>query len=164
MLIRVQYTPVCDSDQFDLYQTWKASKSGTLKSVSVNIARSVQTVPLSLTVFKFTNYNDLIMPEYKWTTLGSASLNATQLSYTFDTATIPVTSNSTVKAGDLLGLAIVGQDFAPYCHLEYDATGDQSRVLYQRGAGQNSWRGLKGRTSPLYKRDGKGVKVFANYS
>lgn len=36
---------------------------GTLKSVSVNIAKSVQTVPLSLTVFKFSNYNDLASPE-----------------------------------------------------------------------------------------------------
>lgn len=63
VLTASQYTPVCDSDQFDLYQTWKVSKNGTLKSVAVNIARSVQTVPLALTVFKFDSYDDLIMPE-----------------------------------------------------------------------------------------------------
>lgn len=38
-------------------------KSGKLRSVSVNIAASVQTVPLSLTVFKFDSYADLISPE-----------------------------------------------------------------------------------------------------
>lgn len=56
------YNPVCDSDSWLLYQTWKASKSGSLKSVSLNVARGSQTVPLSLTVFKFGQYNDLFAP------------------------------------------------------------------------------------------------------
>ncbi|USW54292.1 Putative glycoside hydrolase, family 43 [Septoria linicola] len=158
------YTPVCDSDSFDLYQTWTASKSGTLKSVSVNIARARQEIPLSLTVYKFSSYNDMIQPEYKWTTLGTISTNATDLKYTFDVATVPVTSNATVKVGDLLGIAMTGQDFSPYCHLEYDASADSKKVLYQRGAGQNSWRGLEGTTSILYKRAGKGVKFFSTYA
>ncbi|EME38324.1 glycoside hydrolase family 43 protein [Dothistroma septosporum NZE10] len=160
----VVYTPVCDSDQSDLFQTWKASKSGTLRNVFVNIARSVQTVPLALTVFKFDSYDDLIAPRYKWNTLGSVSYNATALSYTFDTTSVPITSNSTIKAGDLLGLAITGSDFAPYCHLEYNHSGDASRILFQRGAGQSSWRGPEGRTSPVYKREGRGVKVFSVYA
>lgn len=70
------YSAVCDSDQFDLFQTWKASRSGTFRSVSINIARSVQTAPLSLTVFKFSSYADLVAPQYEWTTLGIASYNA----------------------------------------------------------------------------------------
>ena len=57
------YNPVCDSDSFYLHQTWKASKAGTIKSVSLNVARGSQTVPLTLTVFKFGSYNDLFTPE-----------------------------------------------------------------------------------------------------
>lgn len=73
------------------------------------------------------------------------------------------TGNATVALGDLLGLAIAGQDFTPYCHLEYDVDSRSGVVLYQRGAGQNSWRGLKGNTSPVYVREGKGVKFFVEY-
>lgn len=65
--------------------------------------------------------------------------------------------------GDKLGLAISGQDFAPYCHLEFDVEGESDMALFQRGAGQNSWRGLKGNMSPFYVREGKGVKFFATY-
>lgn len=57
------YSPVCDSDSFLLYQTWKASKSGSLSSVSLNVAKASQTVPLALTVFKFGQYDDLFTPE-----------------------------------------------------------------------------------------------------
>lgn len=162
------YAPICDSDQFDLFQTFRASHSGTLKSISVNIAGArTQTVPLTLTFFKFSSYADLINPEYKWTTLGSTSINSTYLSYVFNTTTVPVTANTgnaTVQAGDMLGLAIAGQDFTPYCHLEYDVDEGKGVVLFQRGAGQNSWRGLKGNTSPVYVREGKGVKFFVEYA
>jgi len=56
------YSPVCDSDSFSLYQTWKASQAGTLKSVSFNVARGSQTVPLASTVFKFQSYDQLFTP------------------------------------------------------------------------------------------------------
>lgn len=98
--------------------------------------------------------------------LGEASINASDLSYVFNTATVSVKANSTVAAvqpGDNLGLAISGADFAPYCHLEYETGRDSSVKLYQRGAGQNSWRGLSGKTSVVYERIGKGVKFFATY-
>lgn len=86
----------------------------------------------------------------------------------FDTTSVPITSNATVQEGDLLGLAISrpsrgGQDYAPYCHLEYDIEAGETSVLYQRGAAQNSWRGLKGDRSPVYERKGKSVKFFASY-
>ncbi|KAK4574517.1 hypothetical protein LTR86_001358 [Recurvomyces mirabilis] len=163
------YEAVCDSDQFDLFQTWQASKSGTMHSVSFNVAKSVQTVPLLLTIFKFSSYADLISPEYKYTTLGTAPYNATSLSFVFNTTSIPITSNATVSAGDLLGLSITGSDFAPYCHLEYEttnSTGSSASAfrLYQRGAGQNSWRGLQGKTSPVYERVGRSVKLFVTYA
>ena len=153
------YSAVCDSDQFILFQTWTASKSGALKEVAVNIAKSVQTVPLTLNVFKFDSISDLISPEYKYTLLGSASLNQTYLSYVFNTTS--VYTNKTVDAGDKLGLSIAGSDFAPYCHLEYDVESDSDRVLLQQGVGQNSWRGLGGNISPVHERVGKGVKFFA---
>ncbi|KAK5135352.1 hypothetical protein LTR08_005294 [Meristemomyces frigidus] len=163
------YTPVCDSDLFDLFQTWQApTHNGTLTSVSINVAASVQTTPLVLTVFKVDSISDLLAPEYKWTTLGTAQYNASQLSYVFDVAEVSITSNATVKAGDLLGLSLTGlvqgaPEFAPYCHLEYELGTTGGTKLWQRGAGQNSWRGLSGRTSPIYERQGKGLKMFATY-
>lgn len=58
------YNPVCDSDSFVLYQTWAAAKSGSVKSISLNVAKGSQTVPLAVTVFKFGSYDDLYQPEY----------------------------------------------------------------------------------------------------
>jgi hypothetical protein len=99
--------------------------------------------------------------------LGSASYNSTSLSYVFNTTTVPVTSNATlasVSRGDLLGLAVTGSDFAPYCHLEYDTAGNNAQFrLFQRGAGQNSWRGANGKTSVVYERVGRSLKFFATY-
>ncbi|KAG9517633.1 Arabinanase/levansucrase/invertase, partial [Aureobasidium melanogenum] len=158
------YTPICDSDSFILYQTWTAAKSGTLKSVSLNVARGAQTVPLSLTVFKLSSVNDLFTPSFKWTPLGSASFSANQTSYTFDTVTVPVTTNATVSKGELLGLSISGADYSPWCHLEYDTEEKCGFRLFQQGNGQYSWRGLQGKNPPVYERLGKSVKFFATYA
>ncbi|KEQ66123.1 Arabinanase/levansucrase/invertase [Aureobasidium melanogenum CBS 110374] len=160
------YSPVCDSDSFILYQTWTASKSGTIKSVSVNVARGVQTVPLSLTVFKLSSINDLFTPEYKWTPLGSSSCFANQTSYTFDTVTVPLI-NATVSQGELLGFRLQGADYSPWCHLEFDTKEEACAGnfrLFQQGQGQYSWRGLQGKNSPVYERQGKSVKFFATYA
>lgn len=96
--------------------------------------------------------------------MGSASLNASALSFVFNVTAVKITSNATVKAGQLLGLEISGSDFAPYCHLEYATDAASSFKLYQQGVGQNSWRGLSGRTSPVYQRIGQSVKLFASYA
>lgn len=56
------YSSVCDSISFLLYQTWTASKSGTLDSVSLNIARGAQTSAITATVFKFGSYTELLTP------------------------------------------------------------------------------------------------------
>ena len=40
--------------------------------------------------------------------MGTAVYNSTSLSYVFNTSSIAITSNATVAAGDLLGLAITG--------------------------------------------------------
>jgi hypothetical protein len=157
------YTPVCDSDSFILYQTWTASKSGTLKSVSLNVARGSQTIPLSLTIFKLPTLNDLFIPEVKWTALGTSTFPANTTSYTFDTVSVPITHNATVTKGELLGLSISGADFSPWCHLEYETTGDCGFKLFQQGNGQYSWRGLQGKNAPVYERLGKSVKFFATY-
>lgn len=69
-----------------------------------------------------------------------------------------------MSEGDLLGLAVMGQDYAPYCHLEYEMVPGEDKVLYQRGAGQNSWRGSQVSTSPVYERTGRGIKFFATYT
>lgn len=157
------YSPVCDSDTFLLYQTWSASKTGSLKSVNLNVARGSQTVPLSLTVFKFGGYNDLFTAGYKWTAIGTASFNASQTSYAFDTVSVPMVTNATVHEGELLGLAISGQDFSPWCHLEYSTGGNSSFRLFQQGSGQYSLRGLNGKGAPVYERIGKSVKFSSSY-
>lgn len=153
------YSPVCDSDQWTLFQTWTASKSGTLRQVSVNTAASYQKLPLTLNVFKFSNLSALASPHYRWTELGNATYNATSLSFVFNTTSVFL--NATVTKGDKLGIQISGPDFAPYCHLEYDVPASSDMILLQQGAGQNSWRGLDGKKTPLYQRVGKAVKFFA---
>lgn len=153
------YSPVCDSDQWTLFQTWTASKSGTLRQVSVNIAASYQKSPLILNVFKFSNLSALESPQYRWTELGNATYNATALSYVFNTSSVFL--EAPVQKGDKLGVEISGSDFAPYCHLEYDVPATSDLVLLQQGAGQNSWRGLDGKKSVIYQRVGKAVKFFA---
>jgi hypothetical protein len=41
-------------------------------------------------------------------------------------------------------------------------TGDQvPGKLFAQGSGQNSWRGIDGKTSVVYERIGKGIKFFA---
>ncbi|OCL14498.1 hypothetical protein AOQ84DRAFT_384686 [Glonium stellatum] len=152
------YQPVCDIDQFTLFQIWKSSKTGILKQVSVNIAASVQTVPLTLDVFKFSSIQDLVSSAYKYTLLATALFNSTSLSYVFNTASLY--PNATVSQGDYLGLSIAGSDFAPYCYLEYSVAGG-NQILLQQGSGQNSLRGLTESASPVYARIGKGLKFFA---
>lgn len=49
------YQTVCDSGLFTLYQTWTASKTGILKSLSINVAKSVQTANLTIPVFKISS-------------------------------------------------------------------------------------------------------------
>lgn len=157
------YAPVCDSEFFTLYQTWPAAQDGTLESVSLNVARGHQEAPLSLTLFRFSTHAELLSPGYKWTQIGSASFYANQTTWVFDTVTVPVTSNSTVSKGDLIGVSIAGFDVSPWCHLEYECEGD-GFVLYAQGGGQYSLRGAQGKTSPVYQRVGRSVKFFASYA
>jgi hypothetical protein len=89
------------------------------------------------------------------------------LTFAFNTVTIS-NINANVIVGDHLGFSISGPDFSPYCHLEYDTKlyargigGQDSGKLFVQEAGQNSWRGLDGKTSAVYEREGKGVKFFA---
>lgn len=85
--------------------------------------------------------------------------------------------NSTVAAGDNLGLSIAETTsdgsplgftgLIPYCHLEYNtsATNGPSapagQRTFQQAAGHNSWRGLQGNITPIQERMGVGVKFFA---
>jgi Glycosyl hydrolases family 43 len=167
------YQAVCDSDQYTVIQTWTASKSGTLKSVAINLAKAYQTAPLVVNVFKYSSDADLVQPGYKYTLLGTKSLaaNTSDLTFVFNTATIP--TNQSVVKGDKLGVSMgfgfFAQDFTPYCHLEYDTAKYSGGIngapapgkLFQQAQGQNSWRGANGKTSVVYERVGKGVKFFA---
>ncbi|CAK7229512.1 hypothetical protein SBRCBS47491_007272 [Sporothrix bragantina] len=167
------YQPVCDSDRYSaLYQTWTNSKAGVLRSVSVNVAAGGNNANLTISVFAFSNLTALVAPSYKYTLLGSATFSPDQLTQVFGTAIVPL--NATVQAGQMLGFAF-GEaggtgafnlgNFIPYCHLEYDTSGHGSeskgQVLLQQGSGQNSFRGIRGTTSPVTVRHGKGIKFFA---
>ncbi|KAF2663808.1 Arabinanase/levansucrase/invertase [Microthyrium microscopicum] len=164
------YTPVCDSDLFTLYQTFTTSKAGTLKEVSVNVAKGRQLMPLVISVFRFSSYSDLVAPNYIYEKLGSRMVLpsfATDLLTTFNAITVS-NLTATVKAGDHIGISITGSDFSPYCHLEYDTKAFAKTLgastapkLLVQGAGQNSWRGDNGKGSPVYEREGKSIKFFA---
>jgi hypothetical protein len=78
--------------------------------------------------------------------------------------------NAAVKQGDMLGFSfgnyypsgefISGGDLSPYCHLEYPTNGT-AQILLEQGAGQNSARGIDGKTSPVVPRTGKGMKFYS---
>jgi len=163
------YYPVCDSDVFTLLQTWKSSQSGVLREVAVNIAKGSQKSPLFLEVFKFSSYQDLTSPHYRYQSLGKRIIAANSKDLSFAFMTVSVTNMSgNVLVGEYLGLKISGSDISPYCHLEYntkvysDGINDRSPgKLFVQGAGQNSWRGLDGKTSVVYEREGKALKFWA---
>jgi hypothetical protein len=90
-----------------------------------------------------------------------------ELSFAFSTVTV-ANINAKISAGEHLGISISGADFAPYCHLEYDAkafvggiAGKAPGKLFLQGLGQNSWRGIDGKISPIYEKVGKGIKFHA---
>lgn len=59
----LQYEPVCDSNiYYKLVQTWTNSKAGSLRSVSVNVAAGGQTDNFTISVFKFSNIDELVSP------------------------------------------------------------------------------------------------------
>lgn len=158
-----------------MIQTWKSSNSGVLSSVAVNLAAGNQSTNVQVTVFRFSNVSDLVSPEYKVETLGSATFESNDILTSFKAMAVPL--NSTVAAGDQLGFVIAEttsdgsrlgfQNLVPYCHLEYQ-TGAANGPLapagqrtFQQAAGQNSWRGLQGNISPIQERLGVGIKFFA---
>ena len=106
---------------------------------------------------------------YRYTQLASKVISPTDknLTFAFDAVTISnITAN--VQVGDHLGFSITGPDFSPYCHLEYDTQKFPGGIghqkvgkLFAQGMGQNSWRGLQGKTSVVYERVGKAIKFFA---
>jgi hypothetical protein len=113
----------------------------------------------------------LILPlySYRYEQLGARTIlpASKDLSFAFNTVTVSNIS-AAVRTGDLLGFSISGPDLAPYCHLEYDTktypgvSKSQTPLrLFVQGAGQNSWRGIDGKISVVYEREGKGVKFLA---
>lgn len=132
-----------------MIQTWTNSKSGNLTEVGVNIARNIQSVNLTLIVFKFSNDSALISPGYRWEILGTQLFTPEQLDWSFGVAKVPC--NGTVASGDRLGVQIVSglnqafapDVYAPYCHLQTNSS-DSTRTMYGQGLGQNSPRGANG--------------------
>ncbi|KAK4169644.1 glycosyl hydrolase [Cladorrhinum sp. PSN259] len=167
------YEPVCDSDTFiTLHQTWRASKSGTLTEVAVNLAQGGQLTRFQIVVFRFSTVSELMSPGYKYTVLGQTTVAASDMSYSFNTTSVLL--NVTVKEGDMLGFSIgeaftggfnTGNNFTPYCHLEYStADAASGMVLIQQGSGQTSPRGIMqdGRpVPPIEIRKGRGIKFLA---
>lgn len=64
-IVGLQYHYVCDTDLYArVIQTWTNSKSGVLSSVAVNLAAGNQSTNVQVTVFRFSNFSDLVSPEY----------------------------------------------------------------------------------------------------
>lgn len=175
------YEPVCDSDTFvTLHQTWRSSKSGTLKEVAVNLAQGDQSTKFQILVYRFSTVEELMSAGYKYTVLGQTTVAAGDMSYSFNTTSVML--NATVSQGDMLGVSIgeaftggfnTGNNFTPYCHLEYDMAGasemgvheaDSGMVLIQQGSGQTSPRGMTADGKPVPPveiREGRGIKFLA---
>lgn len=108
--------------------------------------------------------------------LGSAEFSSAQIGPSFKAMSVPL--NATVAAGDQLGFYIAevtpagaprgGNSLVPYCHLEYNTgatngpAAPEGQIIFQQGAGQNSWRGLQMSLSPVQERTAKGIKFFTS--
>ncbi|KAH6681494.1 glycosyl hydrolase [Halenospora varia] len=155
-----KYTPDCNLPDYQLYQTFSTSKSGTLKSVDVNVAGDAPTGNLTITVFRFQNNTNFYTPRYVWETLATRDVIPSEISQAFESVTVPVL-NATVKAGDRIGIALVSGSITPMCTMLTNTTNPGAmlpaqgqvpggdRNLFAIGANQVSLRGKEGKTPPM---------------
>lgn len=160
------YTVVCDLPQYQLYQTWASSKSGSLTEVGVNMAADIATGNLSVTVFRYDNNTNFFTPRYAWETLATVNFLPADVTATMAVLRVPMT-NVTVKQGDRLGVALVNGGITPMCHPVKTETNimfsmdTSTRTLFANGIGQVSFRGNQGNTAPVQVMPGMEIKWYA---
>ncbi|KAL3425571.1 glycosyl hydrolase family 43 [Phlyctema vagabunda] len=159
------YSVVCDLPQYQLYQTWASSKSGSLTEVGVNMAAAGPTGNLTVTVFRYGNNTDFFTPRYVWESLATVNIVPADLSDSMRVVRVLV--NATVQEGDRLGLALVNDGVTPMCHpvLSHDNTvfneTTSTRTLFANGPGQVSLRGKLGNRPPVNVLPGKEIKWYS---
>ncbi|KAL8277380.1 hypothetical protein RQP46_010220 [Phenoliferia psychrophenolica] len=160
------YSVVCDIGKNQVTQTWLNTKTGTLKEVGVNMAITLQDVPMTATIFKYENNTNFFTPSYKWTELYTETLQPANFSRSLDVVSFrPV--NVTVKAGERLGISFLAYASvnAPYCRLEHTVPAFNEKKttngLFLNGVGQVSIRGKDGNASPVFASSGKELKWFS---
>ncbi|CZR54322.1 uncharacterized protein PAC_04206 [Phialocephala subalpina] len=159
------YTPQCNLPQYQLYQTWASSKTGTLKEVGVNLAGDFPTGNTTITVFRYSNNTNFFTPHYVWETLTSFNVVPADVSQAFEVVRVPV--GAAVKAGDRLGMAIVTLSVTPLCTLVQTSSqvmfdvNTSTRTLFANGPGQVSLRGINGKTPPVVVLPGQQLKWYA---
>ncbi|KAH7360485.1 glycosyl hydrolase [Rhexocercosporidium sp. MPI-PUGE-AT-0058] len=169
------YAASCNLPYYQLYQTWKSSKSGKLTEVGVNIAGVAPTGNLTITIFRYDNDTNFFTPRYIWETLTTFNLVPSNTSQSLQVVRVPV--GKAVKQGDRLGMALVSGSITPMCTLVkgggknsgsdvmgnvYDRTSDNGngRTLFANGPGQVSLRGKNGKTPPIRTLDQE-IKWYA---
>ncbi|KAL8286989.1 hypothetical protein RQP46_003995 [Phenoliferia psychrophenolica] len=147
-------------------QTWLNSKTGTLREVGVNLAVTLQDVPITATIFEYQNNTNFFTSGYKWTQLYTETLKPSNFTRSLD-AIIFKPVNVTVQAGARLGISLLsyGNTRVGYCRLEHTvAPFDVEKTtngLFLNGIGQVSIRGKNGDASPVFASSGKELKWFS---
>lgn len=166
------YTGSCDLPAYQLYQTWKSSKSGTLDEVGINIAGQAPTGNLSLTIFRYDNDTNFFTPFYVWETLATFELAPSNVTQGFKVVRVPV--GKTVAKGDHLGIALLSNSITPFCTLNKEASSrntitesvrevkgnENGHTLFAIGANHVSLRGEDGTTPPIQTFDHE-IKWYA---
>ncbi|KAL9062784.1 MAG: hypothetical protein Q9157_008634 [Trypethelium eluteriae] len=162
------YTQECGIPTNALYQTWQSSSTGVLREVGFNLAGAPRTdAALAVTVFRFQENADFFTPHYVWETLATATYGAANLSQALEVRRITVGGNTTVRAGDRLGIALTGSEVTPLCYLVRDKgqggfnIKTSTRALFTQGPGQVSFRGKNGNVPPVKVEAGKEIKWYA---
>lgn len=157
------YKIVCDIPKYSLYQTWTASKSGTLKEVGINLGAGVisktMEMPATYAVFRFSNTSALVSPHYTWETLATSMIMQSSL-----TSALPVyklTVGKEIKEGDNLGIAITTMSGTTQLCTGRTNTTSPDRKLFANGPGQVSPRGPGGKNSPVIELVGEEMKWYA---
>ena len=112
------YTPACILPTYQLYQTFAPSKSGSLKSIGVNVASLGPVVTgeegnLTITVFRYKNNTNFYTPFYVWETLATLSIPPSEISQSFEVLDLSV--NQPITSGEKLGIALVSAAVSPLC-------------------------------------------------
>ncbi|KAL5326988.1 hypothetical protein ACEPPN_004677 [Leptodophora sp. 'Broadleaf-Isolate-01'] len=168
------YSVSCNLPSYQLYQTWKSSKSGNLAEIGVNIASVEPTRNLTITVFRYNNDTNFFTPRYVWETLTTFNLVPENISQALQVVRVPV--GKAVKHGDRLGVALVSGSITPMCTMVkggktagYNVMGDvcgrangngNGNTLFANGPGQVSLRGRNGKTPPIQTLDQE-IKWYA---